>query len=138
MGIGLLGFGLFFIAFGCFLFMDRALLAMGNVFFLAGVVMVYGIQRSIVFFTTPARALGTSTFFAGFFLVLKGWCWVGMGIEAFGFVTLWGYVQVQCVLGLGLGYGEAAAADLPSLLFGRGVLAATTCRPPWPSCKSSR
>lgn len=66
---------------------------MRQVFFLSGVMMVYGIQRSISFFTSPARALGTATFFGGFLLVLKGWCWAGMAIEAFGFVNLWGYVD---------------------------------------------
>lgn len=31
LGIGITGFGCFFIVFGCTLFFDRALLAMGNV-----------------------------------------------------------------------------------------------------------
>jgi hypothetical protein len=56
MGAGLIGFALFFILLGFALFFDRALLALGNIFLIVGVILLlvcqYYLKRRfiIIFF----------------------------------------------------------------------------------------
>ena len=49
-----------------------------------------GIERSTRFFAQPERLKGTSCFFGGIAIVLLGWPVVGMAVEAYGFVALFG------------------------------------------------
>eukprot|EP01134_Creolimax_fragrantissima_P002350 CFRG2350T1 len=89
-GVGLTGFGALFLLLGVLTFFDRALLAMGNVMFLAGVVMLIGISKTFAFFFRPGKLRGASTFLGGIVLVLIGYPVVGMAIELFGFINLFG------------------------------------------------
>merc|ERR1712166_367458 len=77
-GFGLTGFGLFFMFLGVMMLFDRALLAMGNVLFLAGTITIIGAERTYAFF------------FIGIAIVLYGHPVIGMLIEMFGFVNLFG------------------------------------------------
>lgn len=60
--------------------------------FLAGVTMVIGPQKAFTFFFQSRKWKGTATFFGGILLVLLKWPIIGMCVEAFGFVNLFGYV----------------------------------------------
>ncbi|XP_027638408.1 vesicle transport protein GOT1A isoform X2 [Falco peregrinus] len=65
-GVGLVGFGLFFVLFGMLLYFDSVLLAFGN----------------------RPKLKGTSFFLGGVLIVLLRWPLLGMLLEAYGFITL--------------------------------------------------
>ncbi|KAA8493129.1 Vesicle transport protein GOT1 [Porphyridium purpureum] len=89
-GIGLTGFGMGFTFLGVLLLFDKSLLAMGNVMFLSGVGLIIGAQRAVRFFFTRKRYKGSAFFFGGMTLVLVGWPIIGICLEAWGFVNLFG------------------------------------------------
>ncbi|KAH8090046.1 vesicle-mediated transport protein [Aureococcus anophagefferens] len=93
-GTSLLGLGLLFIALGVLLLFDRFLLSLGNVMFLAGLLMTMGVSRSARFFRKKAHDCGlrgVACFFGGVALVLVfKRPLVGMFLEGFGFVNLFG------------------------------------------------
>ncbi|KAI9139276.1 vesicle transport protein [Paraphysoderma sedebokerense] len=89
-GVGLTGFGVFFILLGVMLFFDSGLLAIGNILFLAGVTFVIGFQKSIAFFARRNKIRGTICFFLGVVLVFVKWPVIGMIVEMLGFVNLFG------------------------------------------------
>ncbi|KAE8613008.1 hypothetical protein XENTR_v10007530 [Xenopus tropicalis] len=65
-GMGLTGFGVFFLIFGMLLFFDKALLAIGN----------------------KHKVKATGFFLGGVFVVLVGWPLIGMVLEIYGFFLL--------------------------------------------------
>ncbi|TVU47986.1 hypothetical protein EJB05_07604, partial [Eragrostis curvula] len=87
-GLGLTGFGVFFSFLGIIFFFDKGLIAMGNILFLSGLGLTIGLKSTMQFFTKPKNYKGTISFGAGFFLVLIGWPFIGMLLEAYGFVVL--------------------------------------------------
>lgn len=87
-GLGLTGFGVFFSFLGIVFFFDKGLIAMGNILFLSGLGLTIGLKSTMQFFTKPKNYKGTISFGAGFFLVLIGWPFFGMLLEAYGFVVL--------------------------------------------------
>ncbi|XP_024391991.1 vesicle transport protein GOT1 isoform X1 [Physcomitrium patens] len=87
-GIGLTGFGVLFTFLGVVFFFDKGLLAMGNILFVAGVMITIGIKGTVSFFLKPRNYKGSILFAAGFALVIFGWAIVGMLIETYGFVLL--------------------------------------------------
>ncbi|KAI8326407.1 Got1-domain-containing protein [Martensiomyces pterosporus] len=89
-GVGLSAFGFALIGLGVVLFFDAGLIAIGNILFLAGVSMIIGIQKTTFFFTRRDKLRGSIAFFLGFLLVLFKWTIVGILIEAFGFLNLFG------------------------------------------------
>lgn len=89
-GIGLTAFGLAFSVLGVAMFFDTGLLAMGNVLYLAGVMMIIGPTRSVRFFFQKRKAKASVFFFGGMGLVLFGLPIIGMATELFGFVNLFG------------------------------------------------
>jgi len=90
LGVGLGSFGVFFILLGVLLLFDGGLLAIGNLFCLAGLGCCMGFGKTKSFFLQPDRMLGTVTFLGGIFVLLLGYPFVGMLIEAYGFVKLFG------------------------------------------------
>ncbi|CAF0964885.1 unnamed protein product [Adineta steineri] len=90
MGIGLIGFAFFFILLGFALFFDRALLALGNIFLIVGVILLLGLGRARTFFVQPDRLTGSACFFAGIALLLLRWPIVGVIFEIIGFYKLFG------------------------------------------------
>lgn len=89
-GILLTGFGLFFTFFGVLMLFDRGLLAIGNLLFLTGVTLIIGGRKTFRFFFQMRKIKGTLCFLGGIALVIFGWPFVGMLVEGFGFVNLFG------------------------------------------------
>jgi len=94
-GIGLTGFGALFLVMGIMFFFDRALLALGNLLFLAGITFLIGTKKTVKFFMNPAKFRGTLCFAIGIILVLVGFPIIGMLIESFGIINLFGYVYLR-------------------------------------------
>ena len=114
-GIGLSTAGILFTILGIFMFFDRGLLAMGNVrsrifriahpdsrgthmlpvvraqlLFLSGVLLIIGPAKTYRFFFQKRKAKGTACFLGGIALVLYGWAMVGIIVEGWGFLNLFG------------------------------------------------
>ncbi|KAJ7999509.1 hypothetical protein DPEC_G00195160 [Dallia pectoralis] len=87
-GVGLTGFGLFFLLFGVLLYFDSVLLAFGNVLFLAGLGFIIGLRRTAGFFFQRQKLRGSTFFLGGVALVLFRWPIIGMFVESYGFVLL--------------------------------------------------
>ncbi|XP_072855833.2 vesicle transport protein GOT1B isoform X2 [Pogona vitticeps] len=87
-GMGLTGFGVFFLFFGMILFFDKALLAIGNVLFVAGLAFVIGLERTFRFFFQKHKMKATGFFLGGVLIVLIGWPLIGMVLEIYGFFLL--------------------------------------------------
>lgn len=66
-----------------FLF-DAALLALADVLFLIGLVLLIGPSRTVRFFTRPDRLRGIVTFFLGILLVFIRWPVIGVGLQLYG------------------------------------------------------
>ncbi|XP_054631642.1 golgi transport 1Bb isoform X3 [Dunckerocampus dactyliophorus] len=93
-GMGLTGFGVFFLFFGMMLFFDKALLAIGNILFVSGLSFVIGLERTFRFFFQRHKAKATSFFLGGVFVVLIGWPIIGVILEIYGFFLLFRRVPV--------------------------------------------
>nr|XP_002130219.1 vesicle transport protein GOT1B [Ciona intestinalis] len=87
-GIGLTGFGAFFLFLGMIFFFDRVLLAFGNLLFISGLSFIIGLQRTFNFFFQRHKIKSSGFFFTGIFVVLLGWPLIGMLIETYGFFLL--------------------------------------------------
>ncbi|KAL1682685.1 Got1/Sft2-like family-domain-containing protein [Schizophyllum commune] len=89
-GVALTTFGAGFMALGVLLFFDGALLALGNILFLSGITLIIGPQRTMYFFARKEKIRGTICFFGGILLVFLKWPFIGMLVEMFGFLNLFG------------------------------------------------
>ncbi|CAL8123735.1 unnamed protein product [Orchesella dallaii] len=87
-GIGLVGFGIFFLFLGTVLLFDKGLLAIGNILFISGIAFIVGLRRTGRFFFQPNKCKGSAFFFGGVVIVLLGWPIVGMLSELYGFFLL--------------------------------------------------
>ena len=61
-----------------------------QILFLAGVLLLIGPAKTYRFFFQWRKAKGTACFLGGILLVLYGWAMVGICIEAWGFLNLFG------------------------------------------------
>uniref|UniRef100_UPI00398F41B9 vesicle transport protein GOT1B-like n=1 Tax=Pristiophorus japonicus TaxID=55135 RepID=UPI00398F41B9 len=87
-GVGLMGFGVFFLLFGVLLYFDRVLLGFGNILFVSGLPFIMGLQNTLRFFFQWQKRKGSSFFLGGILLVLLRWPVVGMLCESYGFFLL--------------------------------------------------
>ncbi|CAG9768198.1 unnamed protein product [Ceutorhynchus assimilis] len=87
-GVGLAGFGVFFLFLGMLMLFDKSLLALGNILFISGLAAVIGRERTFRFFFQRHKLRGSFAFFGGIIMVLLGWPMVGMILEAYGFFLL--------------------------------------------------
>ncbi|XP_052645089.1 vesicle transport protein GOT1B isoform X1 [Harpia harpyja] len=94
-GMGLTGFGVFFLFFGMILFFDKALLAIGNVLFVAGLSFVIGLERTFRFFFQKHKMKATGFFLGGVLIVLIGWPLIGMILEIYGFFLLFSHLLLS-------------------------------------------
>ncbi|KAI0302081.1 vesicle transport protein [Russula brevipes] len=89
-GVGLTSFGMLFMMLGVMLFFDGALLALGNVLFLGGLFLIIGPQKTFYFFARKNKLRGTACFLGGILLVFLKWPIIGVSVEMFGFLNLFG------------------------------------------------
>ncbi|KAK4789691.1 hypothetical protein SAY86_016995, partial [Trapa natans] len=89
-GLGLIGFSIFFSFLGIALFFDRGLLALGNIFLLAGVAILLGWYSTWKLFTNRANYKGSAAFFLGLFLIFVRWPILGIIVQIYGCIILFG------------------------------------------------
>lgn len=89
-GLPLLGLGAVFTVLGVSLFMNKTLMRLGNLMFIAGVPTTIGPSRTASYFFKPQKTRATACLFAGIFLVFIGWPITGICCEVFGIVNLFG------------------------------------------------
>ncbi|OCH92485.1 Got1-domain-containing protein [Obba rivulosa] len=89
-GVALTSFGAAFMLLGVILFFDGALLALGNLLFLSGLTLIIGPQKTFYFFARKQKLRGTICFIGGILLVFLKWPFVGVIVETFGFLNLFG------------------------------------------------
>ena len=58
--------------------------------FLLGITLLIGFKKTLIFFKRPTKLRGTFCFLGGITLVLLGWPMVGMIVEVFGILNLFG------------------------------------------------
>ncbi|PON49382.1 Vesicle transport protein, Got1/SFT2-like, partial [Parasponia andersonii] len=100
-GLGLIGFGVFFSLLGVILFFDRGLLALGNIFWLSGVALLLGWHSTLKLFTNQANYKGSISFLLGLFFLFVRWPVVGIILEIYGCIVLFGgfWPSVKVFLG---------------------------------------
>lgn len=89
-GVALTTFGGLFMLLGVMLFFDGALLALGNLLFISGLTLIIGPQKTFYFFARKQKLRGTVCFLGGILLVFCKWPFVGVVVETFGFLNLFG------------------------------------------------
>ncbi|KAL3634311.1 hypothetical protein CASFOL_021365 [Castilleja foliolosa] len=89
-GLGLIGFGIFFTFLAIILFFDRGLLALGNIFWLAGVAILLGWRSTLQLFTNRRNYKGSVSFVLGIFFIFVRWPIVGILVEMYGCFILFG------------------------------------------------
>jgi hypothetical protein len=89
-GLPLLGIGGVLTIFGITMFFNKTLMRLGNLFFVAGVPMTIGPGRTAGYFFQPKKARATGCLAIGIFLVFVGWPVLGIALEIFGLVNLFG------------------------------------------------
>lgn len=90
LGAILTGLGAMFFFIGILLFFDSSLISMSNILFIVGVILVIGVGRVSGFFFQRQRLRGTICFGLGVVLVFLKWPFIGILVEAFGFINLFG------------------------------------------------
>lgn len=71
-------------------FFDLGFLALGNILFIIGIVLIIGPQRTVTFFTRPGKIRGLLCFGLGIVLILMKHAFIGFGVELFGILGLFG------------------------------------------------
>ncbi|KAI5614400.1 vesicle transport protein GOT1A [Silurus asotus] len=94
-GVGLSGFGIFFLLFGVLLYFDSVLLAFGNILFLTGLAFITGLRRTAHFFFQRHKLRASSFFLGGVALVVFRWPRIGMLVETYGFVLLFNALEIK-------------------------------------------
>ena len=61
-----------------------------QILFVAGIFFIIGLERTYRFFFQSHKLKGTAFFFGGILLVLIGWAFIGMIVEAYGAFCLFG------------------------------------------------
>ena len=89
-GTLLLGCGFLFLFLGVVLFFNSGLLAIGDILLLSGLALTIGVQRTFKFFTRKERWRGILCFLGGIALVLFRYPMIGMLLQGFGFLNLFG------------------------------------------------
>ena len=89
-GMALLGAGGVLTMLGISLFFNKALMRLGNLLFMAGVPMTIGPGRTAGYFLQPQKARATGCLVLGIVLVFVGHPIVGILLEAFGLMNLFG------------------------------------------------
>ena len=89
-GIGCCVVGSVLFILGVLLLFDRALLTLGNVLFTAGIFLIMGPHRFWAFFIAKKRVRASVLYFSGILLVVLRWCCIGIILQGFGALNLFG------------------------------------------------
>jgi len=89
-GIILTLLGIFFTFLGVVLLFDKGLLTIGNLLFIGGVALIVGREGTMNLFFQKRSLKGSICFFIGIVLVLIGWTFIGIIVEAYGFFYIFG------------------------------------------------
>ena len=89
-GTGLMFLGFTFLFLGVLFLFDSTLLALGDILFLTGLTFTIGASRTVRFFSRKDRIRGIIAFFGGVTLVLFRWPVIGMVLQMYGLVYLFG------------------------------------------------
>lgn len=89
-GTGLMFLGFTFLFLGVLFLFDSTLLALGDILFLTGLTFTIGASRTVRFFSRKDRIRGIIAFFGGVALVLFRWPMIGMVLQVYGLVYLFG------------------------------------------------
>eukprot|EP00529_Nitzschia_sp_RCC80_P042651 CAMPEP_0113457182 /NCGR_PEP_ID=MMETSP0014_2-20120614/9274_1 /TAXON_ID=2857 /ORGANISM="Nitzschia sp." /LENGTH=467 /DNA_ID=CAMNT_0000348665 /DNA_START=70 /DNA_END=1469 /DNA_ORIENTATION=+ /assembly_acc=CAM_ASM_000159 len=89
-GVPMLGIGMALTLVGMSLFFNKMLMRLGNLFFVGGVPMTLGPGRTAGYFFQPKKARATACLGSGIFLVFVGWPMLGLALEIFGLLNLFG------------------------------------------------
>ena len=89
-GTGLMFLGFTFLILGILFLFDSTLLALGDILFLTGLALTIGTSRTLRFFSTKDRIRGIIAFFGGVTLVLCRWPIIGMVLQIYGLIYLFG------------------------------------------------
>ena len=82
--------GVVFLFLGVMFFFDSALLALGDLLFLMGLTLTIGFSRTVRFFSRKDRIRGIVAFFGGIGLVMVRWPILGMILQVYGIIYLFG------------------------------------------------
>ncbi|EDR09139.1 uncharacterized protein LACBIDRAFT_294074 [Laccaria bicolor S238N-H82] len=89
-GVALTTFGGLFMLLGVMMFFDGALLALGNILFVSGLTLIIGPKKTFYFFARKQKLRGSICFLGGIVLVFCKWPFIGVIVETFGFLNLFG------------------------------------------------
>merc|ERR1719270_601476 len=89
-GLILTGAGSIFLVLGVIFFFNTRMLILGNFLFICGMTVLIGVKNTLNFFFRMKRIKGTICFIGGMFTVLYGWPIIGVCVELFGFINLFG------------------------------------------------
>lgn len=89
-GVVLTAAGVVFFILGILTFFDSSLLAIGNLLFVIGVILIIGPTRTIYFFARPTKIRPTIFFFGGITLILFKHSFIGFIVEGVGILSLFG------------------------------------------------
>jgi hypothetical protein len=90
LGILFLSSGAIFTILGITLFFNKTLMRLGNLLFVAGVPLMIGTGRTVGYFLQPQKARATGCLVCGIFLVFVGHPVLGILLEVFGLLNLFG------------------------------------------------
>jgi len=89
-GLPLLAGGFFLVVLGVVTFFNKFLISFGHMLLIGGVPLTIGSGRTVSYVLQPKKARSTGCFLLGLLLVLTGHPILGMALEAFGFLNLFG------------------------------------------------
>ena len=109
-GVGLVVIGLVFYVLGVLFFLDRGFLAIGNLAFIMGIVILIGPANTLGFFMRKTKVKGSACFFSGFLLIVIGWfgfTLIGFTLQLYGLFllfkdfikTVFKYMETMPVIG---------------------------------------
>ena len=90
LGLLFLGGGTVFTLLGITLFFNKTLMRLGNLLFVIGIPLLLGLGRTAGYFLQPRKARATGCLGCGIFLVFVGHPLIGIILELFGILNLFG------------------------------------------------